>query len=132
MAKKTAMDRLAAEISGMLEEYGEDVQANLEEITKRMGAQGAKALRLKSREALKTHTGEYAKVWKYALHKTKRMRQARTTIYNDHYALPHLLEHGHDVKRGGEVIGHAKPHPHVAPIADKLVRTFEKEVREKL
>lgn len=132
MAKKVAMDKLAAEISGMLEEYAGDVQSNLEEITKRMGAQGAKALRLKSRETLKTHTGEYAKGWKYELRKTKRIRHAVTTIYNDHYSMPHLLEHGHDVTREGNVIGHAKAYPHIKPIADKLVKTFEKEVRDKL
>ena len=75
---------------------------------------------------------KYAKGWKYAFRKTR--RTAQTTIYNEHYSLPHLLEYSHDVKnkKGGRVLGQTKPHPHIAPIADELVRAYQKEVLDKL
>ena len=117
---------------GILNDYGDDVQQNLNVITKKMGQKGAQALRKESGVKLVQHSGEYAKGWKYAFRKTR--RTAQTTIYNEHYSLPHLLEYSHDVKnkKGGPVLGQTKPHPHIAPIADELVKAYQKEVLDKL
>lgn len=132
MAKKTPIDKLSEAISGILEEYAEDVQASLDVITKKSGAEGAKMLRRQSRQAFKGGTGEYAKGWKYEFRKTR--RYAKTTIFNDHYSMPHLLEHPHDIrnKKGGTVYGQTAPHPHIALVEKELVETFEREVLKKL
>lgn len=128
MARKTAIDKLAANVGKILEEYAGEISDNLDAITQQMGQKGAQALRQSSKEKLKQHTGEYAKGWKYEFRQTKRMKMGTTTIYNEHYSLPHLLEHGHAKRGGGRVPGH----PHIAPVADELVETYQREVIEKL
>ena len=116
----------------MLTEYGDDVNGNMEKIVEAMGKKGKQALRKESRRALKTDTGEYAKGWQVKIDRERLKTTA--TIYNDHPALPHLLEYGHEVKnrKNGPVIGQAAPHPHIEPVEKELVETFEREVLKKL
>lgn len=135
MARKTASDKLAQEVLKMLKEYDDDVQENIDIITKEMGKKGAKALRQQSREKLNVRTGEYAKGWTYAYRKTR--RYAKTTIYNEHYSLPHLLEHGHVTRNGAKrkqmaMMRPTPAHVHIAPIADQLTETYVTEVTKKL
>lgn len=116
---------------GILNEYGDDIKANLDTITKKSGAEGAKALRRKSREVFQSKDGEYAKGWKYEFRKTR--RYAKTTVFNEHYSLPHLLEHGHVSRNGtGRTFGQVPGREHIQPVADDLVETFEREVVSKL
>lgn len=131
MAKKTPVEKLGDAISGILEEHAEDIQASLDHITKKMGAEGAKALRRQSRQAFPGGTGEYAKGWKYEFRKTR--RYAKTTIYNEHYSLPHLLEFGHVTRNGtSRVLPRTPAHEHIAPVEAELVEAFEREVVAKL
>ena len=132
MARKTPINQLNKVIMDMLTEYGEDVTGNMEKIVEEMGKKGKQALRKESRRALKTDTGEYAKGWQVKIEKGRLKTTA--TIYNDHPALPHLLEYGHEVKnrKNGPVIGQAAPHPHIEPVEKELVETFEREVLKKL
>lgn len=132
MARKTPIDQLNKAIMDMLTEYGNDVTGNMEKIVETMGKKGKQALRKESRRALKTDTGEYAKGWQVKIEKGRLKTTA--TIYNDHPALPHLLEYGHEVKnrKYGPVIGQAAPHPHIEPVEKELVETFEREVLKKL
>ncbi len=124
---KTDMEKAAKRI---LKGYGEDVQRNLDTITKRMGRAGARALRKKSQETLKG-TGEYARGWTYAHRKTR--RYSKTTIYNEHYSLPHLLEHGHVTRNGtGRTFADTPGHEHIRPVEEDVVKTYQKEVLDKL
>jgi len=55
------------------------------------------------------------------------------TIYNDHPALPHLLEYGHVTRNGtGRTYAPTPAHAHIAPVEKELVETFEREVVAKL
>ena len=114
-------------VNRILKDYGDDVARNVDIITKKMGAAGARALRRKSRQVLKSRTGKYAKGWTHGFRKTR--RYARTTIYNEHYSLPHLLEHGHKTRNGGR----AKAIPHIAPVEDwaeaEAMKAIEKAVK---
>ena len=132
MARKTPIDQLNKAIMDMLTEYGDDVTGNMEKIVETMGKKGKQALRKESRRALKTDTGEYASGWQVKIEKGRLKTTA--TIYNDHPALPHLLEYGHEVKnqKNGPVIGQAAPHPHIEPVEKELVEAFEREVLRKL
>lgn len=132
VARKTPIDQLSKAITDILNEYAGEIGENLGRITEEMGKKGRQALRRESKAKLKTHTGEYAKGWKYEYRKTR--RYAKTTIYNEHYSLPHLLEYSHDVKnrKGGPVIGQTAPHSHIAPVEKELVEAFEREVLSKL
>ena len=130
-SKKTPVDKLASTLSGILEEYSDGIQQNLDIITRKMGQKGATALRQQSKVTFKLHTGDYAKGWKYAYRQTRRANGV--TIYNDHYSLPHLLEHGHLIRNGTKrVYGTVEGRPHIKPIADELVSTYEQEVIKKL
>jgi len=132
VARKTPIDQLNKAIMDMLNEYGDDVNGNMEKIVEAMGKKGKQALRKESRRALRTDTGEYAKGWQVKIDRERLKTTA--TIYNDHPALPHLLEYGHEVKnkKNGPVIGQAAPHPHIEPVEKELVETFEREVLKKL
>ena len=136
MARKTAIDKLNETIAGMLSEYGEDVTKNVDEIAEKIGKEGVKALRRKSRETFPVRrgrktTGNYAKGWKMQVEKER----LKTTVilYNDHPALPHLLENGHATKnQTGKTYRRTPGHPHIAPVEKELVETFKREVLDKL
>lgn len=126
MARKVPVDRLASEVEKILNEYGENVQQNLETIVSQMSKQGAKTLRSQAKIPFKG-TGKYAKGWTSQT-ETGRL-SAQGTIYNkDVPGLPHLLEHGHANRNGGRTPGRA----HIAPVEEELIRQFEQKVRSKL
>lgn len=136
VARKTAIDKLNESISKILDEYQGDVTENVGRIAEAIGKEGVKALRRKSRETFPVKpgrkvTGEYAKGWKAEV---KRERLKTTvTIYNDHPALPHLLENGHATRNQTKrSYPRTQGHPHIAPVERELVERFEREVIDKL
>ena len=128
---KTPIDKLSDAISAILNDYAEEIGDNVGEIAVELGKKGVKTLKQQSRAEFPKGTGEYAKGWKSQV---DRGRMATTvTIYNDHYSLPHLLEHGHVTRNGtGREYGTVPGREHIKPVADKLVETFEREVVSKL
>ena len=131
MARATPLDQLNKAISDILSDYGEDVADNVAEVAVKLGQAGVRTLKRESRSKLNVQTGEYAKGWKM---QTEQGRlSTKVTIYNDHYSMPHLLEHGHVIRNGtGRVYGEVKGREHIEPVADELVETFEREVLDKL
>lgn len=136
MAKKTPIDKLQTAIAKILSEYGYDVAGNLGPIAKSMGQRGVTALKAKSRETFPVNkgrkiTGQYANGWKYQFEENR--TGVKVTIYNDHPALPHLLEYGHVTRNGtGRTFPRTPAHEHIRPVADELIETYEREVIEKL
>ena len=131
MPRKTPIDKLADAISDILEEYAGEIEDNVEEIVEQLGKKGAQAMRAKSREAFPRGTGEYAKGWKSQVNRERLHTTA--VIYNDHPALPHLLEYGHVTRNGtGRVFPDTPAHEHIAPVAEELGNTFEREVLNRL
>ena len=126
MARTVPVDRLASEVNKILQEYGENVQQNLNEITSAMAKKGAQTLRSQSRGTFKG-TGKYAKGW---TSKTETGRvSAQGTIYNkDVPGLPHLLEHGHANRNGGRTPGRV----HISTVEEALIKEFEQKVKSKL
>lgn len=122
---------MSAELSRILEAYAGEIDANVKTVTRAMGKSGAKALRGKSREAFPGGGGDYAKGWTSAA--TESATAVGVTIYNEHYGLPHLLEYGHVTRNGtGREYPRTPAHAHIAPVAEKLVDTYVKEVLDKL
>lgn len=125
MAKITPIERLQAEIDKILDEYGDNVRDNLDDITKAVGKKGVQALKSNARSSF--NGTNYAGGWKS---KAETGRLSTTvTIYNAKLpGLPHLLEHGHAKRGGGRVEGRA----HIAPVEREIIDTFEKEIEWKL
>jgi len=125
MSKLTPIDRLQAEVSAILEEYGDEVAENLDEITKEVGKKGAKALRSSSKGSF-GGSGKYARGWTYEVEESR--LGTTVTLYNRTPGLPHLLENGHAKRGGGRVPGRS----HIAPVEAELIESFEKEVTSKI
>ena len=126
MAKKLPLDKLASEIDQILEKYGDDVKANVDEITKEFAKKGAKAVSASAKNNF-GGSGKYAAGW------TSRYESGRVsaqgTIYNkDTPGLPHLLENGHAKRGGGRVSGR----PHISPVEEQLVKEYTEAVKSKL
>lgn len=127
MARKTPIDKLSAEISKILTDYGDEVADNMSSIVKKVSQSGAKALRAESKRKFPHGSGAYAKGWRSSIDTNK--RTARGTIYNaDLPGLPHLLEYGHANRGGGRTPGRV----HIKTVEDELIKDFEKEVRRRL
>jgi hypothetical protein len=69
----------------------------------------------------------YPKEWKV---KTETSRTGATTfVYQGtRPGLPHLLEFGHPIIRGGRTVGQAKAFPHIDPAAEAAADYYEQEL----
>lgn len=124
MAKKIPIDRLSAEINKILTEYGDEVQENVTEATEKVTKAGVKAIRSNARSTF-GGSGKYAKGWTSKFEKGRLSSQG--IIYNGQVpGLPHLLEHGHANRNGGRTAGK----PHIAPVEQKIIEDFTREVEK--
>lgn len=133
MAKKTPIDKLQSSIQKTLNEYGDDIEHNLGVITRQLGQRGVTALKAEAKQALSpdAQNGPYVRGWKYEFRETRRLKT--TTIFNDHYSLPHLLEYGHVTRNGtGRTFARTPAHEHIKPVADEIIDSYEREVLAKL
>jgi len=134
MAKKVTADNLAQELEKILDEYADDIQGNLDVITKKMGQKGANALKNESKA---TFNGKkYASGWTAQVEKTR--LYTVVTIHNRKQAgLAHLLEFGH-VSANGTGRGFqtdkapVKGREHVAKVEKELILEYEREVKAAL
>lgn len=117
-------DYLETSVMKILEKYGDDVKANIDQITKEMAKKGAKAVSNASKQF--KGSGEYAAGWTTKFDTGRLSSQG--TIYNKTPGLPHLLEKGHALRGGGR----APAYPHIGPVEEKLVEEFQREVISKL
>lgn len=122
MARKTPIEKLTQSIEKILDEYGDDVQGNMDEIIQKVGKSGVTALRNESKA--KFNGTKYAKGWKATTEKTR--LSTRVIIHNTLPGLPHLLEKGHAKRGGGRVSGRE----HIAPVEDQIVREIEAAANE--
>lgn len=134
MAKRVTIDNLASELEKILDEYADDVQGNVDTITKKIGQKGAKALRNQSKITFNGET--YAKGWTAKTEKTR--LYTIVTIYNKKQAgLAHLLEFGH-VSSNGTGRNYqtdkapVKGRPHIEPVEKELILQYEREVKAAL
>ena len=119
----TTIDNLDEAIKAELEiwantELMDFVNESLEETA-------AEAVReLKKGGPYNERTKKYTKDWTYKETggRTSAITGIRSyTIYNkNHYQLTHLLEKGHQLRRGGRIIGNVKAFEHIAPVNDAL------------
>ena len=128
MAKTTPLDQLNKAISDILKEYSDEVSTNMDMMVQKVCQKGAQTLRKEA--ASKLNGKSYYKSWTFKVEKNRLYSDG--VIYSKQPGLPHLLEHGHVLRSGGRTVGEAKAYPHIAPVAEKLVNEFEREVKRKL
>lgn len=129
MAQKVTIENLQEEIDKIMQDYAEDVDKNIEVITKRIGQKGALALK---NESTATFNGKkYAGGWGTTVERGR----LYTTVYihNKRQAgLAHLLEHGHVKANGTGRYGKWDGRQHIAPVEKELVASYEREVKKAL
>lgn len=116
---------LEQQLKKVLKKYADDVQNNLENLSKEFAQKGAAEVRRAS--GIFGGSGRYASGWTSTF-QTGRL-SAQGIIYNRVVpGLPHLLEHGHAKRGGGRTPGRV----HIAPVEEKLVEEFERAVKNDL
>lgn len=120
MAKVT-IDNFDKAVEKILQEYGDDITADLGEITERIGKEGVKMM--KSSASVFNRTGKYKKSWKAKVERGR--MESVVVLYSTLPSLPHLLEYGHAKRNGGRVEGR----PHIKPVEEKLNEQFDEKVR---
>lgn len=129
MAHKVTFENLQSEIDKILQEYADEVQTNLDVITRKIGQKGAQAVRNEAKS--KFDGDKYAKGWGVTVEKSR----LYTTVYihnKKQAGLAHLLEHGHVKANGTGRYGYWDGRTHIAPIEKQLIAQYEREVKAKL
>ena len=125
MSKAIDINLLSKEISKALENYADDISAEVEEAANKVGKEAVNELKQTSPEGVRS---SYKKGWR--LKKDKLGKNSyKVTIHNKtDYQLTHLLEFGHATKNGGRT----KAQPHIRPVEKKYSEEFEKELKQKI
>lgn len=133
MASKITAEALEAEVKKILEQYGEEVTANMGDIVTDVTKKGVQALKSESAATFGTSPNrkkKYKNSWKSQMETGRLSKQG--TLYNTEAGLPHLLEHGHAIVAGGRKLGNVAGREHIAKVEDELIRLMEQEVMRKL
>lgn len=109
-----------AAVSGILEDYAEDVQEAVAKAVEETGKKALKTVKAKSPVRKGKGGGHYKKGWRMKKERSGVFgTQARVTVYNaTDGPLVHLLENGHQKVNGGRVEGI----PHVRPAYEEAER----------
>lgn len=125
MGKRVTIDNLQSAIDEILKEYADDLQANLDIVTKKIGQKGAQALKNQSKT---TFNGKkYASGWGTTVEK----QRLYTVVYihnKKQAGLAHLLENGHVMANGTGRYGQWDGRKHIAPVEEQLVSEYTREV----
>ena len=124
---------IEAQIATLLDDYSKEVKEKTDKAFEQVAKEAAQELRQTSPRGKGKNSGDYAKGWTVKRERDKKSGLYTITVHNKtHYQLTHLLENGHDVVRGGVVVGHAKAYPHIADVNDWAIQAFESELYRRL
>lgn len=132
---RTSIDDLDEAIKAELENWSNgELKRAVNESLEETAAVAARSL--KQGGPYKERTGKYTKDWTYD------KRSTRTSVitgldgysvYNKkHYQLTHLLEKGHQLRRGGRQIGNVKAFEHIAPVNETLGDLAVSKIKRKV
>lgn len=127
MADKVTVDNFANVLLKEMERYSKACSEEVKEVVKDVG----KKARTELKRTSPKRSGEYAKKWSMKVAK-ENSTSVEVVVYDKRYSLVHLLEKGHQLKKGGRSIGAVKPMEHVAPVQEKLEIELEKGIKEVL
>ncbi len=126
MSESISADRLAREIMRQMEEYTEEVKETTQDVAMNVSEKAVKKLRENSPKS--KNGGTYAKNW------TRTTDKYGMTVYNKSptYRLAHLLEKGHQLKRGGRKIGEVRAYPHIEEVEQECIKEYVEELERRL
>lgn len=121
------VDSLAATVSQILDEYGEECTEVLGNSVKKVVKESVKELKGSSVGGFQDRTGKYRNGWRSKVEETR--LSVDGVVYNGGQpGLTHLLEFGHAKQNGGRT----RAFPHIAEVNNRAQENFEKELIEKL
>jgi len=138
------VNELAKTMEALMQDYLNATYSNVEFSCKEVASEVVADLM----ETSPANTGQYARNWRNQ-YDTGNM-WAKSTVYNNQYQLPHLLEFGHAKVKGGRTIyfdadgkkrfkgGHkvyndfTKARPHVEPEQEKADELFVKLLKRRI
>lgn len=126
MSESISTDKLAAEIMKQMKEYTEEVKETTQKVAMEVSGKAAKKLRENSPKS--KNGGTYAKNW------TRTTDKYGITVYNKSptYRIAHLLEKGHQLKRGGRKIGEVRAYPHIEEVEQEYIKEYVEELERRL
>lgn len=111
---------LTKQIIESLSDYSQFVDDELDQIASDVCDEGVDTLKSTSPK----RKGKYAKGWK-----KKKDKKGHYIVHNStNYQLTHLLERPHATRNGGMT----SAQPHIAPVEEKMIESFESKLEEKL
>lgn len=117
-------------MNALLDEYGSQVLTVTEQVAQKTTREARLDLRHVPKDVV-GGTGKYSRGWRASFQTDK--LNVKAVVYNSsEWQLTHLLEYGHQVKRGGRTIGDADAHPHIDPVKKWAYDEFEKRLKEEL
>lgn len=127
MPDLVSIQDMASIIMDQMDEYSRASSEEIKEIVKNVGKEARAELKRNSPK----RTGEYSKKWTMKVEK-ENSTSINVAVYDKKYALVHLLEKGHQLRRGGRSIGIVKPVEHVAKVQEKADKELERRILEVL
>lgn len=132
---RTDIDGLDEAIKNELENWSNgELRRAVNESLEETAAAAAESLRRGG--PYRERTGTYTKDW------THDQRSSRTSVitglngysvYNKkYYQLTHLLEKGHQLRKGGRKVGNVKAFEHIAPVNETLGDLAVSKIRQKV
>lgn len=113
------------DIKSILNEYSNDIQEGITEVTFKVGEDGKNKLKVTSPKK----TGDYRKGWR--VNKRSGKGYAHATIYNGtNGQLTHLLEKPHVIKNQYGTWGTSKPIVHIEPVEQECIQAYKKDVEQ--
>lgn len=130
MSSKISVDKLTKAVEKELTEWRQEVSDGVKSDVKTVSRETVQQIKATSPKDKRTvnRKGRYARGWRDKV-SYEDSSNIRVTIYNStDYQLAHLLEFGHEIIRGGKVVGHADAIPHIRPAEQAAEEKLMKKV----
>lgn len=113
------------DIKQILNEYSNDIQEGIQEVTYKIAEDGKNKLKVTSPK----RTGDYRKGWRVSKRSGKGF--AHATIYNaTDWQLTHLLEKPHAIRNQYGTWGTSKPQVHIEPVEQECIQAYKKDIEQ--
>lgn len=122
-SKKVTPNGFTDAVKKLLEEYGEEVQKDIDEVIPQVAKEAQRKLKSAGKPSWKVYNGAWA------VDTQKKRYGVSCVVHNSkRYQLTHLLEFSHPMPQGGM----STAYPHIAPVNDWVQDEVIRKVEDKL